>query len=178
MHHFVTEMCTHFCYKMEDCGVLTWCIVEFVQQVYMMTSSNGNIFRVAGPVCGEFTGPGEFHAQRPATRSFGVFFQLRLSKRLSKQPRGWWFETPPWSLWRQCNVGGISLLTNGRARLSYCVSYETKISTFGEIRIFNFLRNLVIFPFMWTGNLCLKGTIKNSNRIYPEQWKITEISSF
>ena len=25
-----------------------------------MTSSNGNIFRVTGPLCGEFTGPGEF----------------------------------------------------------------------------------------------------------------------
>ena len=25
---------------------------------FMMTSSNGNIFRVTGPLCGEFTGPG------------------------------------------------------------------------------------------------------------------------
>ena len=39
------------------------------------------------------------HTQRPVMRSFGVFF-----KRLSKQPRGWWFETPSLSLWRQCNV--------------------------------------------------------------------------
>ena len=69
----------------------------------MMTSSNGNIFRVTGPLCREFTGPGEFPAQRPVTRSFGVFFDLRLNKRLSKQSRGWWFEPPPWSLWRQCN---------------------------------------------------------------------------
>ena len=30
------------------------------------------------------------------------FFDLRLNIRLSKQPRGWWFETPLWSLWRQC----------------------------------------------------------------------------
>ena len=41
---------------------------------------------------------------RPVTRSFDVFFHLRLNKRLSKQPRGWWFKTPPWPLWRQCNV--------------------------------------------------------------------------
>ena len=68
-----------------------------------MTSSNGNIFRVNGPLCGEFTGPGEFPAQRPVTRSFDVFFDLRLNKRLSKQSWGWWFETPPWSLWRHCN---------------------------------------------------------------------------
>ena len=42
-------------------------------------------------------------AQRPVTRSFDVFFDLRLNKWLSKQPWGWWFETPSWSLWRQCN---------------------------------------------------------------------------
>ena len=70
----------------------------------MMTSSNGNIFRVTGPLCGEFTGPGEFPTQRPVTRSFDVFFDLRLNKRLSKQPWSWWFETPSWSLWRHCNV--------------------------------------------------------------------------
>ena len=29
--------------------------------------------------------PGEFHAQRPVTRSFDVTFDLRLNKRLSKQ---------------------------------------------------------------------------------------------
>ena len=70
---------------------------------YMMTSSNGNIFRVTGPLCGEFTGPGEFPAQRPVTGSFDVFFYLRLNKRLSKQQWGGWFEMPSWSLWRQCN---------------------------------------------------------------------------
>ena len=69
-----------------------------------MTSSNGNIFRFTGPLCWEFTGPGEFPTQKPVTRSFDVFFALRLNKRLSKQPWGWWFETPSWSLWRQCKV--------------------------------------------------------------------------
>ena len=70
-----------------------------------MTSSNGNIFRVTGPLCGEFTGPGEFPAQRPVTRNFDVFFDLRPNKRLSKQLWGWWFETLSWLLWRQRNVG-------------------------------------------------------------------------
>ena len=75
-----------------------------IRQAFMMTSSNGNIFRVTGPLCGEFIGPGEFHTQRPVTRSFDVFFDLRLNKRLSKQPWGWWFETLSWSLWRHCDV--------------------------------------------------------------------------
>ena len=34
----------------------------------MMTSSTGNIFRVTGHLCGEFTGPGEFPAQSPVTQ--------------------------------------------------------------------------------------------------------------
>ena len=71
-------------------------------KVNMMTSSNGTIFRVTGPLCGEFTGPGEFPAQKPVMRSIDVFFDLRLNKRLNKQPWGWWFQTPPRSLWRQC----------------------------------------------------------------------------
>ena len=75
---------------------------QFVKRC-MMTSSNGNIFRGTGHLCGEFTGPGEFPTQRPVTRSFDVFFDVRLNKRLSKQPWGWWFETPSWSLWRHCN---------------------------------------------------------------------------
>ena len=63
-----------------------------------MTSSNGNIFRVTGPSV-----IGEFPSQRPVTRSFDVFFDLRLNKRLSTQSWDWWFETPSGSLWRHCN---------------------------------------------------------------------------
>ena len=46
---------------------------------------------------------GEFPSQRPVTRSLDVFFDLRLNKRLSKQPRRWWFETPLGPLWRHHN---------------------------------------------------------------------------
>ena len=46
---------------------------------------------------------GEFHAQRPVTRSFDVFFDPRMNKQLSKQSYGWWFEMPSRSLWRHCN---------------------------------------------------------------------------
>ena len=42
-------------------------------------------------------------AQRPVMRSFDVFFDLCLNKRLSKQLWGWWFEKPPCSLWHHCN---------------------------------------------------------------------------
>ena len=85
-----------------------------------MTSSNGNIFRVTGPLCGEFTGPGEFPTQRPVTRSFDVYFDLRLNKRLSKQSWGWWFETLSRSLWRHRNALKI---------ICYVVAAKTSANT-------------------------------------------------
>ena len=85
--------------------------------IHMMTSSNGNFFRVTGPLCGEFTCPGEFPTQRPVTQSFDVFSDLQLNKRLSKQPWGWWFETPSLSLWRHCNEFASSL---SYRRLFHC----------------------------------------------------------
>ena len=47
---------------------------------------------------------GEFPSQRPVTRSFDVFFDLYLNKRLSKQTRHWWFETPLRSSYRHSNI--------------------------------------------------------------------------
>ena len=47
---------------------------------------------------------GEFPPQRPVTRSFDVFFDLRLNKRLIKHSWGWWFETLSCALWRHCNA--------------------------------------------------------------------------
>ena len=55
-----------------------------VESGKMMTTSNGNIFRVTCPLCGEFP------SQRPETRSFDVFFDLHLNKLLSKQSWGWY----------------------------------------------------------------------------------------
>ena len=43
---------------------------------------------------------GEFPAQRPVTWSFDVLFDMRPNKRLSKQWRRRWFETPSRSLWQ------------------------------------------------------------------------------
>ena len=42
-------------------------------------------------------------SQRPVTRGFDVFFDLRLNKCLSKQSWCCWFETPSLSLWRYRN---------------------------------------------------------------------------
>ena len=75
-----------------------WYNANLWKWISMMTSSNGNIFRVTGTLW-----TGEFPSQRPVTRSFDVFFDLRLNNRLSKQLRPRWFETPSCSLWGRCN---------------------------------------------------------------------------
>ena len=57
---------------------------------------------------------GEFPTQRPVTQSFDVFFDLRLSKWLSKQLRRWWFKMPSHPLWRHYNV-----IVNTQATILY-----------------------------------------------------------
>ena len=83
-----------------------------------MTSSNGNVFRVTGHLCGEFTAPPppprELPAQRPVTRSFAVFFDLLPNKRLSKQWWGWWFETLSRPLWRHGNDDALGVINANR----------------------------------------------------------------
>ena len=53
-------------------------------------------------------GPVNFPHKWPVTRSFDVFFDLRLNKRLSKLSWGWWFEMLSRPLWRHCN--GLRIL--------------------------------------------------------------------
>ena len=62
----------------------------------MMTSSNGNIFRVTGHLCGEFTGPRWI----PCTKASDAELWCFLWSASSKQSWGWWFETLPRPLWR------------------------------------------------------------------------------
>ena len=53
------------------------------------------IFSVLLAFCaGNSTVTGEFPTQKPVTRSFDVFFDLRLDKQLSKQWKHGWFEMP------------------------------------------------------------------------------------
>ena len=129
------------------CGLL----LPFRLCTNIMTSSNGNIFRVTGPLCGEFTGPGDFPAQTPVTRSFDVFFDLRLNKRLSKQPEGWWFETPSWSLWRHCNVHVPSVFSFMRyfdGSLQKCVSNGVTSVSHSAINLISGDRYLVVWQAM------------------------------
>ena len=94
----MVEDTTKYCYSFWKCWTLTFMenlSIAKLQRLHRwlfgmnntMMSSNGNMFRVNGPLCGEFTG--EFPAQRAVTRSFDVSFDLRLNKRWGKQSWGW-----------------------------------------------------------------------------------------
>ena len=71
------------------------------------------------PCEGNSTVTGEFPSQRPVTRSFDVFFDLRQNKLLSKQSWGWWFETPSFSLWRHFNDNVFADNTGRNIRLGW-----------------------------------------------------------
>ena len=65
-----------------------------------MTSSNRNSFCVTDHMCGEFNGTRWIPCTRASDAGLWCFFDLRLTKRVSKQSWGWWFETPSRPLWR------------------------------------------------------------------------------
>ena len=76
-----------------------------------MTSSNGDISASLAFCVGNPSVLGGFPSRRPVTRNVGVFFDVRLNKRLNKQWSDRWFETPGRSLWRLYN--GKLLVKNG-----------------------------------------------------------------
>ena len=69
-----------------------------------MTSSNESSSALLAICARHSPVTGEVPAHRPVTRSFDVFFDLCLNKRLSKHSWGWWYEKPSRSLWRHCNA--------------------------------------------------------------------------
>ena len=107
--------------------------------------------------------PGEFPAQRPVTRSFDVFFDLHPNRRLSKQWRGWWFETLSCPLWRH----RIFIQWGGG------VIYQTIFSIFFLVLI---LFNLIWFSMM----ICFQCFYQQLTSIGPENssvpfWRQTSI---
>ena len=86
---------------MWSCNVFSFVSLTTITWHYMMTSSNGNIYPVTGPLWPVIS------RHKGRWREALVFsFDLRLNKRLSKQSWGWWFVKPLRPLWRHCNDKG------------------------------------------------------------------------
>ena len=85
-HYDVNVMLQMTCFGTNDWVVENRCASDF-QNCWLSTVNDG------------------LPPQMSMTRCFDAFFDLRLNKRLSKQSRRLWFETPSRSLWRHCNEG-------------------------------------------------------------------------
>ena len=104
---FSNKSSTHECTI--NHGIIKPFLVVFQQND---TSISLETFSVLLALCaGNSPVTGEFPSQRPVTRSFDVFFDLRPNEWLNKQSWGWWFETPSGSLWHHCNGIKIYLIT-------------------------------------------------------------------
>ena len=96
------------------CRGIGYNIAQYRKFWCVMTSSNGNNFRITGLCAENSPVTGGFPSQRPVTQTFAVFFDLHLNKRLSKQSRRRWFETPSRLLWCQCNGPWNMIVSTGK----------------------------------------------------------------
>ena len=125
-----------------------WTCPQRIYKLTMMTSSNGSIFRVTGPLCGEFTGPRWIPLTKASDAELCVFFDLHLNKQFSKQSWGWWFETPSRPLWRHCNaethLGDCHVqqvyLAHQWVRVTFCRSEPCPIDQASTVTTFPFQR--------------------------------------
>ena len=92
--------------------------------------------------------PGDFPAQRPVTRSFNVFFDLRPNKRLSKQSWGWWFATQCFPWWRHRNLFAVFHPCFGMCRWYRCstsIYYHGAIEQFHDFKKKTTTENIYMF---------------------------------
>ena len=106
LHLFV--ICRHIktypqCYRRMVLNEIDQYFFKLIRHIYfcVKTSSNGDIFRVTGPLCGEFTGYRWIPLTKVSNAELLCFLWSAHGqiKWLSKQLRRRWFETPSRSLW-------------------------------------------------------------------------------
>ena len=86
----------------QRCGYNIWGHYDMeTLSAFMMTSSNGNSFRVTGPLCGEYTGHRCILRTKASDAELWCF---PWSLPFRTQPRDRWFGAPWRTLWRHCNV--------------------------------------------------------------------------
>ena len=101
---------------------------------------------------------GESPSQRPATRSFDVFFDMHLSKRLSKQSWARWFETPSSPIWRHWNGPMLCFASLRYIQCRGDIRTPYKHSQCFRCCSFNATGNLCISIFSWISHFCMHTT--------------------
>ena len=101
LHYVPSNTC---CYDYLTQFNLHYCNIRIIPSVAWWRHQMETFSTLLAICAGNSSFTGEFLAQGPVTRSFGVFFDLRLNKRLRKQSWVWLFEMPSHPFWRHCNV--------------------------------------------------------------------------
>ena len=102
---FFFLFCFVFSWKHRNFGIISNRYCPMICNVISLeTSSYGNIFRVTGHLCGEFTGQRWIpHTKASDVELLMLSLICTLNKRLNKQSWGWWFDTSSRPLRRHCN---------------------------------------------------------------------------
>ena len=121
---FITGLHQRLWYNLEGFGIKSVTITQMQSKncvydywdvlqspIEIMTTSNGNIFRITGPLWQESTGDRWIPFTRVNNADFDVFCNVRLNKRFSKQSKRRWFDTPSRSLWRYCTIAVLFMIT-------------------------------------------------------------------
>ena len=119
-----------------------------------MTSSNGNIFCITGPLCWQFTSDRWIPLTNANGAELYVFFDGHLNKRLSQQLIYQWFETPSCSLWRHPNDSTTTLM-----KINICIKWidtnwrynqkKTKYNKTMNVFVVFYHPVLQLFPIIW-----------------------------
>ena len=108
-------------------GAVGRCVSLDANQTFVMMTKMETFSVLLALCAGNTPVINEFPSQRPVTRSFDVFVDLRLNKRLNIYSWRRWFETPSGSLWRHSNVpqllGGASFHEFQCYRLIHLLSW-------------------------------------------------------
>ena len=116
---------------------------KYTSALYMMTSLNGNIFGVAGPLWGEFTG----HSSHKGHWGGAPMFSICR-----------WFETPSCSSWRQCNerVTFIHMIIHtGHHRCCPSQSYRYEWKRILPLIVYSAIRCRSFFVYQNEDNMCV-----------------------
>ena len=154
-----------------------------------MASSNGNIFRITGPLCEEFTGHRWIPQKGQWRRALMYSLVCAWINGWVKQPWGWWFETPSRSLWRHCNakcfqvlffLTGMPSYASLRCPYDLCTS-EKNVTESGLVPTFSkycyhelalwFVETYHITKFIKDDVAALMGSLGKRNRIKRSRYR-------
>ena len=112
----------------------------------MMTSSDGNILRVTGHLCGEFTGQRCIPPTKASDAELWCIFLSAWINGFSQQSWGCWFQTPSRPLWRHCNGYPVMYVARDLGGLPKLRSLISPLWTFWFCKIPVISLNLNYFP--------------------------------